>query len=132
MVSPRIAYEGNTVFIQPTEQRGGGVAYKLLEASKTPPPLPSVTPTPLPEVLRHIAFCESRNRQFDDNGEILLGKNKNDVGRYQINTDHWGEKAEQLGHDLYTEEGNEAMAFYLYREFGTKPWYWSRKCWESR
>ena len=81
--------------------------------------------------LQKIAFCESRNRQFDENGKVIRGKNSDDIGRYQINIEHWGEKAEKLGYDLFTEEGNEAMALMLYERYGTKPWNWSKKCWRQ-
>ena len=92
-----------------------------LEASKAPP---------VPRVLENIAWCESRNRHFDKNGKVLRGtENFYDIGKYQINTQYWGIKAKKLGHDLFTEEGNEAMALYLFEEYGSKPWYHSSACW---
>ncbi len=54
-----------------------------------------------------------------------------DVGRYQINTLQWADTAKKLGFDLNTEEGNEAMALYLYKTSGTKPWRSSQKCWDK-
>ena len=85
----------------------------------------------LPSVLKKIAFCESSGKHFDENGNVVRGKhNPNDVGKYQINTMYWGEDAKKLGHDLLTEEGNEAMALVLYEKQGTRPWTWSRACWD--
>jgi len=79
-----------------------------------------------------IAFCESDGRHFDENGEVVRGKaNPYDIGKYQINVLYWGEKAKELGYDIFTEEGNEAMALQMYREQGTKPWLSSKPCWGS-
>jgi len=84
----------------------------------------------LPPIMEQIAWCESRNRQFDENGLVLRGReNPYDVGKYQINTWYHGRRAKELGINLYTEEGNEQFALLLYEEQGTKPWYWSRGCW---
>lgn len=94
-----------------------------LEVSKVPP---------VPRVLEDIAWCESRNRHFDKNGKVLRGvKNYYDIGKYQINIQYWGLRAKKLGYDLFTEEGNEAMALAIYERYGTGPWKWSRSCWSN-
>lgn len=86
----------------------------------------------LPEVLEKIAFCESKGRHFGDNGEVLTGgRNRYDIGKYQINSLYWRGLAEKLGHDIYTEDGNEAVAMELYKRYGTSPWRWSKKCWNA-
>jgi hypothetical protein len=87
----------------------------------------------LPPLFARIAHCESRDRQFNEEGTILRGTvNPYDVGRYQINAIHWEEEAEKRGIDIYTEDGNEAMALYIYKKFGTKPWRSSQKCWDKK
>ena len=83
----------------------------------------------IPDVLEKIAICESRGRHFDKSGNVLRGVNKSDIGKYQINVRYWGSLAAELDHDIFTEEGNEAMALEIYRKYGTKPWKWSRHCW---
>lgn len=86
----------------------------------------------VPEIMRKIAECESGNLHFSQNGKVLLGKyNRYDIGRYQINSLFWEEKAEELGYDIYAETGNEAMALYLYRKYGTSPWKRSQRCWNK-
>ena len=86
----------------------------------------------VPAVLERIAFCESRGRQFDENGDVVRGEhNPDDIGKYQINLEHWGADAKKLNYDLFTEEGNRAMALELYRRLGTKPWIWSKPCWDK-
>lgn len=107
------------------------MASPLLDAAKAVPEAPSPVKKPVPEVLGRIAMCESRNKQFDKSGNVLRGSNPQDVGKYQINLMHWGREAEKLGHDLTTEEGNEEMALELYRRQGTKPWVWSKACWNK-
>ena len=86
---------------------------------------------PVYEILEKIAVCESQGKHFDDDGNVLIGQNKYDVGKYQINAKYWQELAEKLGYDIYTEEGNKAMALELYKRYGTKPWKWSKKCWSK-
>ncbi|MBI2021222.1 hypothetical protein HYS99_01775 [Candidatus Giovannonibacteria bacterium] len=84
------------------------------------------------EILDRIAICESHGRQFDESGKVLIGGvNKHDVGKFQINALYWKGLAEELGHDIYTETGNYAMALELYKRYGTSPWIWSKKCWSK-
>ena len=81
-------------------------------------------------ILERVAFCESGNRHFDKNGEVLRGKkNPSDVGLYQINEYFHKDQAEKLGFDIYTEEGNKAYAEWLYEKEGLKPWQYSKECW---
>ena len=86
--------------------------------------------TVVPEMLVHIAWCESRDRHFDDDGNVLRGKkNPQDIGRYQINL-YWHQKdAEKMGLDIFDEKDNETYAIHLYNTQGTKPWNWSKWCW---
>ena len=90
-------------------------------------------PTPeLPPVFARIAYCESRDRQFDEDGAVVRGEvNRHDMGRYQINALHWADEAKKLGYNLATEDGNESMALYIYKKLGTKPWRSSQKCWDK-
>ncbi len=84
-------------------------------------------------VLAEIARCESTFRQYDSNGDILRGKvNKSDVGLMQVNEYYHGEKAEDLGFNLLTIDGNLAYAKYLYDKEGATPWNSSSKCWKSK
>ena len=73
--------------------------------------------------LKNIAYCESRWRQFDANGEVLRGtKVKTDLGYMQINEKWHGKEALALGHDLYSPEGNIAYGVQLYAKEGASPW----------
>lgn len=81
-------------------------------------------------ILAEVAFCESRYRQFDTNGQVLRGvQNSQDVGVMQINEYYHLETAQKLGLNLYTLEGNMAYARYLYEKEGTRPWNYSSPCW---
>lgn len=83
-------------------------------------------------ILAKIAVCESTLRQVDASGKVLRGKvNPADVGLMQINEFYHGDKAEELGMDLETIEGNLAYAKYLYEKEGTDPWSASAKCWNK-
>jgi len=83
-------------------------------------------------VMADVAFCESRFRQFDKNGEPLRGiVNKADVGVMQINEKYHADTALKLGIDIYTLEGNMEYAKYLYDTQGTKPWVHSKGCWNT-
>lgn len=81
-------------------------------------------------ILAEIAFCESRFRQYDENGNVLRGvENAQDVGVMQINEKYHLETAQKLGLNIHTLEGNMAYGKYLYDTQGTKPWNYSSGCW---
>lgn len=80
--------------------------------------------------MRKIAECESNDRQFDKNGDPLIGFSGWDKGRFQINVVHW-EKAEKMGINLNTVQGNARFAEHLYDKKGTQPWYKSKHCWKK-
>ncbi len=83
-------------------------------------------------ILAKVAFCESRNKQFDANGQILRGvQNPKDVGVMQINEYFHLETSEKLDMNIYTLEGNLAYAKHLYEQEGVKPWSSSSKCWNK-
>lgn len=85
----------------------------------------------VPELV-NVARCESRFRQFDKNGRVLRGEvNKSDLGVMQINEYYHGEKADELGFDLYTIDGNLSYARFLYDREGLTPWLSSSKCWKG-
>lgn len=76
----------------------------------------------------YIASCESRYRQFNADGSVLLGEqNPLDTGIFQINKKYHLEAAIAMGYDINTVEGNIMYAKYLYDTQGTKPWLWSRE-----
>lgn len=84
-----------------------------------------------PPVLLEIARCESNSQQFYPNGTLvrdyLTGTH---VGIYQISED-WIPIAKKQGWDIYTAEGNTAMAIYLYSKNGTRDWNASKHCWSK-
>jgi len=81
-------------------------------------------------VLADIAWCESRMRHHNKNGDILRGEvDSDDIGVMQINTRYHQEKADELGIDIYSLNGNLEYATYLYEKQGVKPWKASMKCW---
>ena len=81
-------------------------------------------------ILADIAWCESRIRHVDKDGDILRGVvNSKDIGVMQINTRYHEEQAEVLNLDLHTLDGNLAYAKHLYEKEGTKPWASSKACW---
>jgi len=83
-------------------------------------------------ILAEIARCESGFNQFDAQGNPLRGRiTRNDMGVMQINEGYHGERAEELGYDIKTLEGNMAFARYLYNKYGIQPWSASAKCWKK-
>ncbi|HEY4516274.1 MAG TPA: hypothetical protein VJH67_03760 [Candidatus Paceibacterota bacterium] len=83
-------------------------------------------------VLVEVARCESQFRQHDKNGKTLVGfVNKSDKGVMQINEYYHLDRAEKLGIDLHTIEGNTAYARYLFEKEGLQPWISSSKCWKK-
>jgi hypothetical protein len=81
-------------------------------------------------IMIKVAWCESRFRQYDKNGELFRGiVNSSDVGVMQVNTYYHEKAAARLNLDLSTIEGNLAYAKYLYEREGTTPWMSSSPCW---
>lgn len=81
-------------------------------------------------VMVAIARCESRFRQFDNEGNVLknsLGSSA--VGVFQIMSSLHDKPADKMELDITTLEGNVAYARQLYEEKGTTPWNSSKGCW---
>ena len=96
-------------------------------------PVGMVQADTLPPVLHRIAQCESRGQHFTKDGRVVRGtQHTADLGLFQINTVVWGKKAQELGYDLHTPEGNTHMARYLFENHGSVPWQSSLKCWNRR
>jgi hypothetical protein len=87
----------------------------------------------IPPILEKVALCESGGRHYDSTGKVIRGKvDKRDIGKWQINSYWNGAEAERLGFDIWTPEGNQAMALHLYQTQGLKPWDASRSCWSAK
>jgi len=83
-------------------------------------------------VLANIAWCESRMRHLDKDGNIFRGQvNSQDIGVMQINTHYHEATATQMGIDIHSLAGNLEYAEYLYDTEGTKPWNSSGACWKK-
>lgn len=85
-------------------------------------------------VLDRIALCESKGNHWATNGQVKVAGNKNgsvDIGKYQINNNIWGAKATEMGLNLMVEKDNEEFARYLYKNYGTEPWVWTKSCWNK-
>lgn len=65
-------------------------------------------------VMLEVAKCESRLRQFNEDGTVLMGGGGgNYIGIFQIGI-QWVDDAQKLDIDVYTVEGNVQFARYLY------------------
>lgn len=84
----------------------------------------------MPAVLARIAKCESGDRHYKENGDVVLSKDKADIGRYQIRVTVWGQDAHRLGYNLFDEKDNQKMAEWIFENHGTEPWYSSKACWK--
>jgi hypothetical protein len=81
-------------------------------------------------VMVNVAWCESRFRQFDKEGDVFRGEENNqDVGVMQINEHYHLDTAIDGNYNLYSIDGNMAYARKLYEKFGTAPWNSSKPCW---
>lgn len=87
-------------------------------------------------LMAEISKCESQFRQYDSSGNLLRGRvNNNDIGVMQVNTTYHLKRAEKLGYDITTLQGNMAYARLIYEEsermygHGGHPWVSSSPCW---
>ncbi len=83
-------------------------------------------------VMERIAKCESGGTHTR-NGQVIFNANTNksvDIGYFLINS-IWSKKATEMGLDLTKEEDNKKFGMYLYKHFGTEPWYSSKACWNK-
>lgn len=116
-------------------------------ADELPVELMPKTAANRPHILKRIAQAESLDSHYctkrhvaaglckrNEIGQVLIRRNDNgteDIGRYQINLHFWGKQAGTLGFNLYDEAGNEAMAQWVYDNYGTGPWYLSKHNWNK-
>ena len=79
-----------------------------------------------------IARCESNFRQYTDSGNVLRGGYDSAmIGVFQFDESVHKDRAQELGFDIYTTQGNIAYAEYLYAQAGTDPWISSLSCWHD-
>ena len=84
-------------------------------------------------IMIEVAYCESRFRMFNKEGEVLRGEvNPLDVGIFQVNEFYHLESSKNLDIDIHTIKGNLQYARYLYDKNSLKDWAASRPCWEPR
>ena len=77
----------------------------------------------MPLALQRVAYCESRNRHYDQHGKVLRGRgNRHAIGTYQIHRLVHAQRATQLGYNLWRPQGNAGYALWLYRAQGLAPW----------
>ena len=84
----------------------------------------------LPYELQVVSICESGGRQFDKKGNLITSYTK-DHGFMQINEKAHAQTAKKLGFDIYSERGNMAYGYYLYKLNGLKDWSASKHCWQN-
>jgi hypothetical protein len=66
-------------------------------------------------------------------GQVMLHANNDgsvDIGKYGINNYAWGAEAARQHLNLTVEADNQKMAEYIFENFGTEPWYSSKKNWK--
>ncbi|MES2224156.1 MAG: hypothetical protein V4469_04465 [Patescibacteria group bacterium] len=93
-------------------------------------------PVEFPPILQKICNAEvtgnknTPSHQFNKDGSVVRGKvTPSDIGYCQINEPIWNDTARGLGYDIFTEEGNKAMALWLFMNYGDQPWYLSEVNW---
>lgn len=103
--------------------------------------------TQIPPILLRIAKAETDDNQtcdddaikhhfctMGDYGNVLVTVNSNkstDTGEFAINNYAWGAQAVKEGDDIYTEQGNQAFAIWLFYNYGTSPWSDSSSRWDK-
>jgi len=103
---------------------------EVIEGGLAPPLTLEEKLKTLPIEMQKVAWCESGNRQFNDDGSVLRGKvNPKDSGLFQINETYHLAQALKLGFDIHAIDGNIGYAMYLYEKNGLADWRYSKSCW---
>lgn len=130
LVIPAIKFVGIPAFVIVLGFAGFGL-YKALEIEQVGATIVN-SENGVPPILQKIAQCESGNRQFNADGSVVRGRaNKNDLGKYQINIDHWGFEAMKQNLNLLKEADNLKMAEFIFNTYGTSGWSSSQGCWSK-
>lgn len=77
-----------------------------------------------------IAKCESGLRQYNEEGNLLRGKqNPADAGIFQINENYHLKQSQTQNFDIHSTQGNIEYAMWLMKKEGNRHWNWSKPCW---
>jgi hypothetical protein len=79
------------------------------------------------KILKAIIDCESSNRHVIG----TLAKVGIDIGKCQINSYWHGDRAEEMGLNLFDPKDNMEYCLYLFEEEGVRPWKSSQVCWQQ-
>lgn len=80
-------------------------------------------------LLHAIAMCESGGMQFRPDGSVVKNPHSSATGKWQLMASIWRPVALKMGHDIDTEAGNKAMAYYILKEAqGIQAWKASASC----
>lgn len=105
---------------QDARSEAGGMLIPKMISSSTQPILTQMAFLDLPPLA--IARCESENRQFKANGELIIGDDGCSVGRWQINRCAHDKELALLKLDPTLESHNDLFASILYKREGLTPW----------
>ena len=83
----------------------------------------------IPAIMVRIAKCESGGNHYR-NGQVLINATQ-DAGKYQINLPVWSKRATEMRLNLMNEKDNETFAIWLFENYGSEPWFSSKKCWSK-
>lgn len=77
--------------------------------------------------------ANKKSHQFNTDGSVVRGRiDKSDIGYCQINERYNNDLARKLGYDIYSEDGNQQFAIYLFKNRGTEPWNASKDMWLNK
>jgi len=79
------------------------------------------------KIMIMVSRCESGMNQFYDG--IVVKSRTDDVGIFQIHEPKWLLLSQELGYNIYKEEGNILMAKYILDVQGLNAWSASANCW---
>lgn len=76
-----------------------------------------------------IGMCESGGQQFRPDGSVVKNPYSSATGKYQLMASIWRPIGLRMGHDIDTEAGNKAVAYYILTEAqGIQAWSASASC----
>lgn len=123
-----VSYKAAPVTASTTVSIAVSTSTEDMVATSTEPVVP-IYDAETERILYAIGMCESGGQQFRPDGSVVKNPYSSATGKYQLMASIWRPVGLRMGHDIDTEAGNKAVAYYILTEAqGIQAWKASASC----